>query len=220
MTPPSSYPPQTRLRVVRGGAALQADPAAIEEIDELDEQELVAQVARGNREATAELYDLHVGRVDATIARILGRRESDHDDLVQAAFIQIVTSFDRFDGGCSLATWVTKISAHVAYNALRSRRRSRAVFSATEAPVDAGGMTSGTDPGLLMRLRAALASLSPEKAETILLHDMLGHDLSEVAKLTGVTVAAAQSRLVRSRRELRDMLEGEDKNDDSEGGAR
>lgn len=199
---------------------MQAEPATSEEIEELDEHELVVQVARGNREATAELYDLHVGRVDATIARILGRRESDHDDLVQAAFIQIVTSFDRFDGGCSLATWVTKISAHVAYNALRSRRRTRAVFSASEAPVDAGGVTSGTDPEVLMRLRSALASLTPEKAETILLHDMLGHDLSEVAKLTGVTVAAAQSRLVRARRELRDLLEGDEKSDSTEGGAR
>jgi RNA polymerase sigma-70 factor (ECF subfamily) len=199
---------------------LQIDPAAFAESAELDEHELIVQVARGNREATAELYDLHVGRVDATIARILGRREADHDDLVQAAFIQIVTSFDRFDGGCSLSTWVTKISAHVAYNALRSRRRTRAVFSAAEAPAEAGGVTSGTDPGLLMRLRSALASLTPEKAETILLHDMLGHDLSEVAKLTGVTVAAAQSRLVRARRELRDMLEGDEKADEPEGGAR
>jgi RNA polymerase sigma-70 factor (ECF subfamily) len=199
---------------------LQAEPLAAEEIEELDEQELIAQVARGNREATAELYDLHVGRVESTIARILGRREADHDDLVQAAFVQIVTSFDRFDGACSLATWVTKISAHVAYNALRSRRRTRAVFSASEAPADAGGVTSGTDPALLMRLRSALASLSPEKAETILLHDMLGHDLSEVAKLTGVTVAAAQSRLVRARRELRELLDGDEKTEGTEGGAR
>jgi DNA-directed RNA polymerase specialized sigma24 family protein len=51
-------------------------------------------------------------------------------------------------------------------------------------------------------LRRALAELPTSHAETIILHDVLGHSLPEVARLTGVTVAAAQSRLCRGRRRL------------------
>jgi DNA-directed RNA polymerase specialized sigma24 family protein len=48
--------------------------------------------------------------------------------------------------------------------------------------------------------------MKPERAETVFLHDVLGHDLAEIALLTRVSVAAAQSRLVRGRRELRHRL--------------
>ena len=36
----------------------------------------------------------------------------------------------------------------------------------------------------------------------LVLHDVLGHNLAEVAEMSGITVAAAQSRLVRGRREF------------------
>jgi DNA-directed RNA polymerase specialized sigma24 family protein len=44
--------------------------------------------------------------------------------------------------------------------------------------------------------------MNPKGAQALLLHDVLGYDLAEIAQITGVTVAAAQARLVRSRKEL------------------
>ena len=54
----------------------------------------------------------------------------------------------------------------------------------------------------LDRLREQLSLMAPDRAMAVLLHDALGHDLAEVAVLSGCSVAAAQSRLVRGRREL------------------
>ncbi|HXI58969.1 MAG TPA: sigma-70 region 4 domain-containing protein, partial [Polyangia bacterium] len=51
-------------------------------------------------------------------------------------------------------------------------------------------------------LRAALAAIKRERAEAVLLHDVLGHELTEIARLTGVSIAAAQSRLVRGRKDV------------------
>ena len=53
--------------------------------------------------------------------------------------------------------------------------------------------------------------MKPEQAETLFLHDALGHDLAEIAMMTGATVAAAQSRLVRGRKELFKRMDREEK---------
>ena len=179
------------LHVIEGGRDHTAD------------RDLALRVASGSREAAAEVYDRFSGRVDATLYRVLGRREDDHDDLVQATFVQLVPSFRNYRGECSLATWVSRVAANTAFNALRSRRRARAVF---EDVADAEVAGREVDPMLAARIRAALAELGHAKAEALLLHDLLGHDLTEVAGLLGITVAAAQSRVVRARKELREML--------------
>jgi DNA-directed RNA polymerase specialized sigma24 family protein len=51
-------------------------------------------------------------------------------------------------------------------------------------------------------LQHALSRMNPDQARTLLLHDVLGHGLGEVASIMGVTVAAAQRRLSRGHQEL------------------
>jgi RNA polymerase sigma-70 factor (ECF subfamily) len=60
-------------------------------------------------------------------------------------------------------------------------------------------------------VRQHLVAMKPALAEAIFLHDALGHDLAEIALMTGTSVAAAQSRLVRGRKELFRRLDRADK---------
>jgi RNA polymerase sigma-70 factor (ECF subfamily) len=62
------------------------------------------------------------------------------------------------------------------------------------------------------RIQRVLAGMKPAHAEAVLFHDLLGHDLSETATITGASVAAAQSRLVRGRKVfLRRLRRAEEK---------
>jgi RNA polymerase sigma-70 factor (ECF subfamily) len=159
---------------------------------------------------------------------VFGRREPDHDDLVQAALEQIILTLSarRFAGACSLNTWASTIAANVGLSALRARRRERRLFARGHELGSADVSISDTgDPehdlsirDQIERARMHLVAMNAAKAKTLFLHDVLGHELAEIAVLTGASIAAAQSRLVRARRELRERLRADGLDGSGEGG--
>lgn len=180
------------------------------------DEELLAALESGNVAVVRHLYDHLIGVVDSTLCRLLRERGPDHDDLAQTALEQIMITLSkkRFAGACSLASWAAAVTTNVALNAIRSRVRERRVIDRTGDPVFAIEMRrSGDDverqadaQRRIDRLRMHLTKMKHDKAETLILHDVLGYELAEVAVLTGVTVAAVQSRLFRARRELESAI--------------
>lgn len=201
-------PDRSRLRVVEGGADAQAR--------EVTDADLIDAFERGEGHACETLYDRLIGVVEGTLWRVLGRREEHHDDLVQAAFEQIVLTLSRrkFARACSLSSWAASVTTHVAFNTIRSRTRERRVLDRgrdgeQEARARGGSLDverEATVREALGRVRGHLADMDQDRATTVFLHDVLGHELAEIAVLTGVSVAAAQSRLVRARKELHRRL--------------
>jgi len=180
----------------------------------LDDEALILAVQRGDRQVASALYDRLIRVVDHTVYRVFGRREVDHDDLVQMVFEQIIVTLSRrsYARACNLRTWASSIASHVAFNALRSRRRERKVMD-RDAPPDSETYAARGDAereavvrSELQVVRATLVDMKPQYAETVFLHDVLGHELAEIALMMRVSVAAAQSRLVRGRKDLHKRL--------------
>ncbi len=208
-------PPGPRLRLVA-----QKAPSATSIVRPLrpeQDEELVEAFQAGHAGAGVRLYDRLFPVVDATLVRILGRREHDHPDLVQSAFEQIVSTLSRrtFGRECTLAGWAAVLACHIGLNALRSRRRERGVIDRGHdvgpqgtfeyaAPASLESQLRARDE--LARVRRHLAEMDPDRVTTMLLSAM-GYDLVAIAALTGKSVAAAQSRLSRGRRELRARLD-------------
>ncbi|HEY2407642.1 MAG TPA: RNA polymerase sigma factor [Polyangiaceae bacterium] len=194
------------LRALQGGAV--GAPSG----ERVSDEDIVRGLVACEEWAAEELYDRLHPVVDRALRRVLQTSAEDHDDLVQIVFERIVRTLTerRFAGACSLSTWATAISAHVGIDALRAKVRERGVVweDRSRAEEQAARISSGNLERQLearaeiAELHAILARMDPAHAETVILHDVHGHELSEIALIMGVSIAAAQSRLVRGRKEL------------------
>ena len=190
-------------------ALTEGDLAGVEERSVADE-EIIAGLVAGEEWAAEALYDRVHRVVDRTLRRLLKASESDYEDLLQITFERIIRTLieRRFRGACNLSTWAAAIASRVGIDAFRSKLRTRDVFDAKRS-ADDGVVLLGHSlerqleaRSEVEQLQSILAVMDPRQAETVVLHDLFGHELSEIAVLMGVSVAAAQSRLARGRKDL------------------
>ncbi len=178
----------------------------------LDDSELLAALRAGDSSAATAFHDRMRPQVDRTVRRLFGCRDVDHEDVAQQALIELVTTIDRYRGDCSLDSWATSIAAHVVYKHLRRRKTERRILSALD-PNFLAATRSSSQTGREAMLRngvgrvlSHLGLMDEAKAWTFVLHDVYGYDLREIAQITGVSSAAAQTRLVRGRREIHELI--------------
>jgi RNA polymerase sigma-70 factor (ECF subfamily) len=180
----------------------------------VDDRELLAASRAGAASAMTALHDRVRPQVDSTLRRLLGTSDVDYQDIAQTALIEIVYTIDRYREECSLDSWVSKVTAHVVYGHLRRRKTERRIFGILLPDDVALPSLSRTSHEIVARdvgnrVRAHLGQLEPNKAWTFFLHDVCGYDLREIADITGVSVSAAQTRLVRGRREVHERIEAD-----------
>jgi len=193
-----------RLRALAGGNGQRSG-------DGPSDEQIVAGLIAGEEWAAEALYDRLQPVVDRALRRVL-QSNADHDDQAQVVFERVIRTLveRKFAGACSLTTWATAIASNVAVDTVRARIRERAVVwedRARSAEYAASVPSANLERQLEARAEIAelheiLSSMDPAQAETVLLHDVHGHELTEIALITQVSVAAAQSRLVRGRKEL------------------
>jgi len=181
----------------------------------LDDSELLLALRAGDRTAATALHDRVRPQVDRTVRRLLGTYDVDREDVAQLAMIELVTTIDRYRADCSLDTWTSTIAARVVYKHIRRRRTERRIFGALDAELLAASR-SASRPGREVMLREAtrrvlahLDTMDAGKAWAFVLHDLHGYDLREIAEITDVSVTAAQTRLVRGRREIHERIAGD-----------
>jgi RNA polymerase sigma-70 factor (ECF subfamily) len=175
------------------------------------DEDILRGLRAGEPAAAERLYERVHLSVRASLRRIVRAQAVDVDDLMQMTFERMLVTLGRrsLKAPYNLPAWASAVAAHVALDALRRMGRERRIFEADAEVSIAPGRPDDADPerrtaarAEIERLQSLLASLRPKYAEAVVLHDVLGHDLAAIAELTGISVAAAQSRLSRGRREL------------------
>jgi RNA polymerase sigma-70 factor, ECF subfamily len=144
--------------------------------------------------------------------RSLAGPRQDLDDLVQAAAERAIKALERFEGRSSLSTFTYGIVYRTLIDHQRWYRRFQrrfAVDAREQADEQEFPRSSETDLRELQRARrlyAALDALPQEKRATLILHDLEGLDVCEVAAISGANELTVRSRLRDAHKKLADLL--------------
>jgi RNA polymerase sigma-70 factor (ECF subfamily) len=148
--------------------------------------------------------------IDRTLTRLLGASDPDYEDVAQIALFELVQAVPGFRGECPLDAWLSIVAARAAYGQIRKRKRERRLFVGT-ALDDVLPERHGASPSLasrqaVERVHSHLSQMDQGRAWAYLLHDVYGYDLAEISQITGVSLSASQSRLVRGRRDIHERI--------------
>jgi len=176
----------------------------------LDDSALLAGLKARDAELSGAFYDRVRPIVDRTLGRLLGTSDQEYEDIAQRALYDLVDTIDSFRGECPLNAWISIVTARVVFKAIRRRRVERRLFASVEIDDAPTSMRSHGDAvaarQAIVRVGRELESMDQGRAWTFLLHDVYGYDLKEISQITGVSLSAAQSRLVRGRREIHERI--------------
>jgi RNA polymerase sigma-70 factor (ECF subfamily) len=143
-------------------------------------------------------------------ARSLTHEPVEADDLTQQTLARALAHWRQFDPERDMLVWLLSI-AHNAF--LDGRRRDARLQIIDPAELqrtqEAAGGTGGTDVGLRLDLVAALARLTPEQCEPLLLVCVEQLSYAEVAEVLRIPIGTVMSRVSRARQALRRFLEAE-----------
>lgn len=179
--------------------------------------ELAARAREGDESAFEELFERHRRRVALIAARFFRQREQ-IEEVVQESFTKAFFALNEFANhrDASFAAWLARIAFNTSYDELRRQKRrpegALEELSEDEAAtltdrlrgegLDAEGRAVSRD--LASKL---LARLSAEDRLVLVLLDVEGLSVAEIAKLLNWTGSKVKVRAHRARLHLRRVLE-------------
>jgi len=184
--------------------------------------ELLEALRRRDATAAERLVSTFGDRAYRLAIGITGNQQ-DAEEAVQDAFWKVIHTVDAFRGDAALGSWIYRITANAANHKRRSGARRRHEISLDEilptfhedgryADPIVDWSTELDDPALQAELRSVLTSVLEELPDhyraVIILHDVEGLSMAEVAGCLDITVSTAKSRAHRARLCLRRRLEG------------
>jgi RNA polymerase sigma-70 factor, ECF subfamily len=177
-----------------------------------EEAVLVHRVQADDELAFRQLVERYQSKVFCIIRGILGTR-NEVEDIAQQVFTKVCFSINSFDFRSSLFTWIYKITVNECYDYLRKRRIRKLVYEnevLTENAQRMDLLDRIRDPSIPIDRELAqrdfamklLAHLSEEERSLIMLKEVEGRSIEELAIMTGLNENTIKVRLFRVRQKL------------------
>ena len=166
---------------------------------------LLRQHAAGDAAAFGVLFTRHKDRLWAVALRVT----CDPDDAADALQDAMISAFRRaadFRGESAVTTWLHRIVVNAALDLLRRRSARSVGWSGDPDDLPVTEPWQATDSAAVTDSRldvdAAMRSLPPPQRAALVLVDMLGYPVADVAVILGVSEGTVKSRCARGRARL------------------
>lgn len=180
--------------------------------------ELINKIKNGDMDAYTQLVELYKDRAVNFAYRML-KDMHDAEDASQEAFLKVFDKIDTFRQESSFSTWFYTILSNICRDILRKKSKRPQTVSIHQANRDEEDFElqlkdSSFEPhenlvkkNALLSLDKALAQISAEHREVIVLRDIEGFDYEKIAQILNISLGTVKSRLSRARLSLRKILE-------------
>jgi RNA polymerase sigma-70 factor, ECF subfamily len=180
-----------------------------------EDRELVRLSQNGEEPAFEELVRRHQHRVFGLVGGIL-RRPEDVEDVAQQVFLKAYLGIRRFDQRAAFSTWLYKIAVNECWDYLRKKKVRPLVYEAdlSEEQVSRlDGIVSSDRPpeGPNARLETRdaldrlLEALPEQDRQLLVLKEMEGFSVQELAEILNLNVNTVKVRLFRARGRIMDV---------------
>jgi len=181
-----------------------------------NDEELVERAREGDKDAFGELIERYHAKC-INIATFILRDRVEAEDMVQKAYYSAFCHLDQYHDGPGFDCWLLRIVKNQCLMLIRIRSRARLVCIDAGVdwergrPFELASQDSDAEQSLADRemcevLHREIRRIPPLLRNVLLLRDVKELPMADVAGQLHISVAAAKSRLLRARHELRERV--------------
>lgn len=169
---------------------------------------LISRARGGDREAFGELVEQYRDNVYRLAYRMCGNAY-DADEAAQEAFVAAWRALPNFRGDAKFSTWLYRLTTNAAIDVMRREKRHQTVGDGemvdladdADSPQETVERTEQQEA-----VQKALATLSEEYREVLLLRYMEELDYAEIAEVLQLPSGTVKSRINRAKAALKTAL--------------
>ena len=181
-----------------------------------NDRELVKRAQKEDKEAFEELVRRHQARVFAVAGGIL-RNKEDVEDIAQQVFLKAYFSLKRFDQRAAFSTWLYKITVNECWDLLRKRKvrpllyeadlseeQARQYSASEEREEQAQDVSERLEKR--QELERLLDCLEERDRTMLVLKEVQGFSVEEIAEILGINGNTVKVRLFRARQRITERV--------------
>jgi RNA polymerase sigma-70 factor (ECF subfamily) len=173
---------------------------------------LVRRAQSGDESAFREIVERYQSKVFSIIHGII-RQRNDVEDIAQQVFSKVYFSIRNFDFRSSLITWIYKITVNECFDYLRKKKVRKLVYE-SDLSEDEARRVENTEPAVDRQVPVdqnlarrdyvvkLLTRVSEEERTLLMLKEVEGRSVEELAEMTGMNENTIKVKLFRARQKL------------------